>query len=353
MPSLRPSFRRYLPLAASTLLAALILGTTTARAYTIETPVTEGCHERITAAALARAGWPDGALPPAPTAGQKVLVDNLPFHLPTARDAWTVAMLAGVRDNDLHGAAATDLPEHVEVDLAPASQPEHCLRTSDQDFAAGDVQAAQACHDSILEQVALALGDAEAIDLDATEPVQLALKYQRALVPLPRYAYRLGRALHALQDSFTHIYRSPDMRRIWSVFNYVDPALAPDYNPARDGRAHVSAFDRCTDEDAPGQARVAAATQASADLLAALADGSGGRQGRLARADAVLQGYLQVAPGCSIGNDWCGALESYATSPTHSEGCAAAPGVLSAGALLAGLGLLRQRRRRGGHRGRP
>lgn len=346
MPSPRLAPHRFLPLAASTLLAAFNLGTTAARAYTIETPMTDGCHERISAAALAQAGWPDGAQPPAPEAAQVVLAANLPFHLPAARDAWTVALLAGVRDNDLHGAAATDLPEHVEVDLAPASQREHCLRTPDQDFAAGDVQAAQACHDYILEQVALALGEAEAVDLDATEPVPLALKYQRAVVPLPRYAYRLGRALHALQDSFTHTYRSPDMRRIQAAFNYVDPALAPDYNPARDGRAHVSAFDHCTDDDVPGQTRVAAATLASAELLAALADGSGGRQGRLERADAVLQDYLQVEPGCSVGNDWCGALESYAVSPTTSGGCAAAPGVLSASALLAGLGLLRQRFRR-------
>lgn len=348
------AFLRHLPLTASTVLTAFSLGSTAAHAYTIETPVTDGCHERITAAALTQAGWPDGAQPPAPDAGQKVLADNLPFHLPTTRDAWTVAMLAGVRDNDLHGASATDLPEHVEVDFAPASQPEHCLRTSDQDFAAGDVQAAQACHDYILEEVALALGDAEAVDLAATEPVQIALKYQRTVVPLPRYAYRLGRALHALQDGFTHTYRSPDMRRIWEVFNYVDPALASDYNPTRDGRAHVSDFDHCTDTDAPGQTRVAAATQASADLLAALADGSGGREGRLARADAVLQGYLQVDPGCSVSNDWCGALESYAADPTgsSSKGCAAAPGVISASALLAGLGLFRRQVRRG-HRGRP
>jgi hypothetical protein len=83
----------------------------------------------------------------------------------------------------------------------------------------------------------------------------------------------------------------------------------------------MDALDVCDDETAARRARRQAVTEAAGELLAAVADGTGGRQGRLDRARAVLDRWFTVEAGCTFDNDWCDAPEL-----RESIGCSAVPG---------------------------
>src|SRR5690606_7511519 len=111
----------------------------------------------------------------------------------------------------------------------------------------------------------------------------------RVELSLPAYAFHLGRALHALQDSYTHSFRHPETSAVRHVLNWVEGNGALAHDLERDGHPHLGALDECAERPDPREARAIAA---SAELMAALADPSGGRAGRLARATAVLDRRL-------------------------------------------------------------
>lgn len=315
------------------LLAALALPAA-ARAYTIESVATSGCHERVTRAALAQAGWPAGAELKKPEGANAGLADAVAFTVARDSDEWLITVLLGARDNDLHGAGASDFTELSALHNAAEGQEEHCLRAPSEDGSEGDRSAVERCRGYIRSQLEAALGAGAAPDLGATEALPVALRDRITTLSLPRYPLLLGRALHALQDSFTHTYRDGDFRAITTVFNYSDPAMAASYDPARDGVQHRSDFDGCEGGSERQVQRVAASTQASAELLSALA-AEGTNAERLSRADAVLDRWLKAVPGCFETERYCGSDEPYPKS------CAAAPG-----APLLALGLLALRRRR-------
>src|SRR5579883_1494664 len=331
---------------------ALLAAPAPALAFTVESSLTEPCHERITLAALALAGWPDGAKPPPPTDEDGRLADDVPFTAPEdARDPWSLALQIGVRYNDLHDAAPDDFQALVFIHGDPALQREHCLRAPDDDWNIGDETALTSCRAFILDELSAALGDGDAPDLETREPVSLSLVFRGTLqVPLARFPFHLGRALHALQDSFTHSFRSPDERRVDSVLNFVEGVVSgQSYDPARDGYRHLARLDRCTDEIPGQQRRVARAVEASAALLGAIDDPTGGRAGRLARAAQVIDGYLGWVPGCTAANGWCDAAEL--SEPDPLGGCAlgghARRDPLGVAVVLAlALLLARSRRRR-------
>ena len=79
-------------------------------------------------------------------------------------------------------------------------------------------------------------------------------------------AYYLGRALHALQDSFAHTIRSDDLSQIRHVLNYVD-AIEGHLSEARDGLPHSAHMDSCDGDTLP---IVMTAVTASAELIAAV-----------------------------------------------------------------------------------
>src|SRR5207244_2133994 len=97
------------------------------------------------------------------------------FTTPADANAWTLSLLIGNRYNDLHGAAAGDLPEFSAVQNGPEFQREHCLRGSGDRGPGGDRSALAACRAFILEEISAAIGDG---DLAATEQVRIALRYQ-------------------------------------------------------------------------------------------------------------------------------------------------------------------------------
>ena len=301
---------------APALIAGILVTPASAAAFEIETSTTSGCHERVTGHAIALAGWPGGAAPPAPSETDERIMDDVPFSLP-ARDPWTLALLIGVRNNDIYGSNPFDLPALSQIHDDPDRQTEHCLRRIEDDGEEGDASALAACRDFILAELELALGDGDEVDMGATTAVDVHLAFRgRIELDLATYPFHLGRALHALEDSYTHTFRDPDSEEVRSVLNWIEGNRGGG-DPARDGHPHIAALDGCGSDD---EVRVAPATGAAAELVAALGDAEGGRAGRLARAAKVLERHTEQQAGCTAANDWCGAPEASLPTSTCAVG---------------------------------
>jgi hypothetical protein len=311
-----------------------------ARAYTVSTLVTAGCHERLSLAALrdARAAVPDAA-PPLPVVGDDApLVADLPFELEAdAHELGAVALLLGVRDNDLKGRGSTDLEALAQIHGNPSTQDEHCLRALDDDEPTGTARAVARCRAYILGRVTAALDHLAADgtpdpDSRVGLPVTLAIR-GRVTAPFPGFYLHLGQALHALQDSFSHSYRTADGRGVTVSLTWLHP-VDDDLDEAVTGPPHSSTMDGCGHLDDFRASRADSAVQASGALLTA-ALGPGTRDARLAAANDVLDTYLSVTPGCTFDNGWCGAPER---TYDGAGGCGVAGG--RGGWFSAGLGLL-------------
>ena len=306
-----------------------------AGAYSIESVATNGCHEKVTRLALTRAGWPAGIEPSKPNGANTGLAEAVAFTTAKDSDEWLLTLLVAVRDNDLHGAGASEFTDLSNLHNAADGQEEHCLRAPRDDGNEGDVQAVEACRSFIAVQLGFALGDDEQPDWNSTERLVVALRDQTAALTLPRYPLKLGRALHALQDSFTHTFRTSDFAQVTTVFNYADPATASSYVPERDGLEHRSDFDSCAAIAGRQAERVEASITASVELMQAVGNDRT-RAERLARADAVLAKWITLSPGCGPDTDWCGSAEP---PPAKCSATAGGP------ALLLALMLLRRRAR--------
>jgi hypothetical protein len=325
--------------------ALVVWSPSSAPAFQIDTSFTTGCHERVTLAALAASGWPGGRLAPAADETTDRILSDVPFDLPAgAADAWGVALIIGVRSNDLGDADPFDLAALSTLHNDPARQPEHCLRQEDDDGEQGDVSALASCRAFILSELEAALGAGD--EIDATVPVKTFLVFRGHIeLDLDRYGYHLGRAVHALEDSYTHTFRNPDDERVRHVLNWIEGNLGGSSDLGRDGHPHVTALDEC-DVDEEALQRHDRAVAAVADVMAAMNDDSGGRAGRLERAGAALDQHMIREEGCVEDNEWCG------TGLMASQGgCSAAGtghgGAAAAAGLLLALAGLRLRSRRG------
>lgn len=154
------------------------------------------------------------------------LARDLPFDPPgDANDPWSLALLLGARDNDLHGYGADEFQEIAAAHAVPEDQRKHCLRAPADDGPGGDGAALVACRGFILGEVALAVGGGAEVDLRAASSARVTPPFSsRRDAPVQRYGWHMGRALHALQHSFSHGLRSPDGRRVRHVLNFADPA---------------------------------------------------------------------------------------------------------------------------------
>ncbi len=317
------------------LLAALPIATD-AGAYTFETAVSDGCHERITFDA-----WRDvrgaiaGNLPVDPA-----LKDDLPFRTTgEMNDEASIALLVGVRDVDLAGNDPVDLFEVVQTHGDPRRQHEHCLRSPEGDEPSGTADTLRLCRDWIRETTLAAL---RATGRSST---QVFLETRGKVdVSLPERYLLLGRALHTLEDSFAHAYRTEDGRRVRAALNWVD-FVGSDFEERRDGPHHLKSLDRCDDFDPIVTVRVKAATDAARALLTAALSGDATDGERALRIDAVLDEYLSLEPGCTFDNAWCGAPERKFVEQDES-GCSTRSGDSDKEAILGvALMLLVLRRR--------
>lgn len=328
----------------------LWLSASPAQAFQIETTVTGGCHESITYAALEAAGWGNvlaarnGELP-ALSDVQGRAVDDLTFSLvPSARNPWALALLIGVRSNDIRDNAPTEVASLVHIHNDPEDQAGHCIRRQQDDGSAGDASALQACREFIEGELQAGGWFNEGVDTDATDVVATYLAFRgRVELPLPRFSYRLGRALHALEDGYTHAFRNPVTDEVRHVLNWIDMATDDNYSVERDGYAHVGVLDDCR-RDHPGEiGRVNRASAAAGQLLRALTNSPDAATRQAAVTD-VLDRVFRVEAGCDASNAYCNSGEL-----DEAAGCSVAGRNGVAGLLVvvfAWLGRCRVARRR-------
>ncbi len=154
-------------------------------------------------------------------------------------------------------------------------------------------------------------------------------------VALPGFYVNLGRAMHALQDGFTHTYRNADRTRVTVVLNYIDVVNGTS-TPARDGPTHSMELDQCDGLDDLRTRNRELAVAASTQLLGVALDPASSREQKVSALDVVLDRYLTPEPGCTGANGWCSAPE--ATLPSaRGCGCGAGDGL---GGLLVLAGVL-------------
>jgi hypothetical protein len=298
---------------------AFMVGTLTAKprlahAYTISSAITAGCHEKITTDALRAVRLELASAAPLPAdRNERALINDLEFTPASdMTDLGGATLLVGVRDNDLKGRDSMALSQLALVHGDPSAQREHCLRNSHEKEPGGSETAVRDCRAFIRERIAQAL-----VGLDATSTPDLA---QRTSLPLylslrhavdaslPTYYVRIGQAIHAIEDSFTHTYRTPDSMQITVVADWVDEANGK-LVEATDGPPHSSELDRCDDPDDLRTQRRALATEAATAVLRTTLDPNQTNDQKMAAVEVILDKYLSYSPGCTFDNNWCQAAE--------------------------------------------
>lgn len=308
-----------------------------------------GCHERITTAAFraARAMYPTAPVI-VPTADEQALIGEVQFVPPAdfVHDLAAMALLLGVRDNDLKGNNPLDSLQLTEVHGNPNTQEEHCIRSATDDGTAGDPAALDRCRAFIHTRVAEALAGLGADGtVDASDRMELAVYVSFAghVKPrLPVFYVKLGQAVHALEDGFTHTYRTADGLQVTTVTNWIDYVSTQGATPERDGPPHLAQLDHCERHNPLVDRNFDLATKAATALIEIAMDPSRTADEKLAAVDALTAQYLTYKPGCSADNDFCDAPEPKVPNP--AVGCSAAGGAAGLLPLVLVLGFVLRRR---------
>ncbi|MFT3691530.1 MAG: MYXO-CTERM sorting domain-containing protein [Kofleriaceae bacterium] len=321
----------------------------TASAWTIGSQLDPtGCHERITTTAF-RASRAMFATAPAlaPTADEQALIDSVLFVPPDdfKHDLAAMSLLLGLRDNDLKGHNPLESLQLVQVHGNPDTQFEHCIRGANDDGAAGDQSALVACRAFIHERFGQALEGLDAngaVDASNRMPLAVYVNFAGRVDPmLPTFYVRLGQAVHALEDSFTHTFRSSDGKQVTVVMNWIDYVSTNGGDPERDGPFHLMALDHCEKGDPLVERNFENATDAATKLIEIAMDPGMGNADKQTAVDALLDEYLTYSPGCDASNQFCNAPEPQ----VPYSGCNAAGGGAGVGAAIVLLALLARRRR--------
>ncbi|MFT5352827.1 MAG: hypothetical protein ACI9KE_000024 [Polyangiales bacterium] len=281
--------------------------TSPAHAYTVGTAFTEPCHERLSAAAI------------------EDFVERLPFEVPLLTEDRTrrvaahfvelygspemspqaqavlFAVIMGVRDPDSEGLSPTDLSGSRYLHANTEGQAQHALRRAEDDGPEGNAAAARGVRESIEAELIEAQNWFSRPLGEQTREVDYFLEsYGPVRVRVWAPAFFLGRALHTLQDSFSHTLRTPDMRRLVHIFNYIE-AIGDTHDDARDGLRHSGELDACYVGGASSSLFLAA-REASTQLVEQVLDAP---DAQLGDASAALDAWLGFEPGCTIENDYC------------------------------------------------
>jgi MYXO-CTERM domain-containing protein len=302
-----------------TLLAAAIvleLIPLPAHAWSIGYPLdSTGCHEPITAQVLRNVRRLLATAPPiVPTRDEAAMIDDVPFSPPAdfVGDLAGIALLFGVRDNDVKGQNIVSSLDLIEVHGSPTHQEEHCIRAEMDDGSAGEVAALAACRAFIRDNATAALDGLDAngaVDPNNRIPLDVYLSIAGSRSPLlPLFYVKMGLALHALEDGFTHTYRNADGTKVTVVLNWIE-WVTGNLDEARDGPPHLASLDHCTNADPLIVRNVALAEQAGTELMTAALDPSLTREQKVAEFDAITARYLTFEEGCNADNMWCDAAE--------------------------------------------
>src|SRR3569623_961048 len=266
-----------------------------ARAWSIGSQLDyTGCHERITPAAF-RAVRARIATAPviAPTADEAALISEVQFVPPAdfKPDLAAISLLHGVRDNDLKGNNPLDSLQLTEVHGNPDRQEEHCIRSAADAGTAGDPAALDQCRSFIHERVAEALaGLAADGTVDANNRMELRgfVSFAGHVKPmLPTFYVRLGQAVHALEDGFSHTYRTPDGSAVTVVTHWIDYVSPAGAKPERDGPPHLAVLDHCEGSDPLVKRNFDLAPHAATELFEIVLDPSRTDDDTLAAVDAL------------------------------------------------------------------
>ncbi len=346
--------RRILTAGAATT-ALVFAAASPAGAYSYESAISVGCHERIAMTALraVRTKLPIPAAAIAADTGDTGLIKDVPYSLDgDMKDLTGATLTIGVRDNDLKGRGPTQVDQLAEIHGNPAGQREHCLRAIDEDEPTGSPRALEDCKAFIRERVAAALDglDASGIpDPGHRSNVDVSLELRGSVTAsLPTFWLEIGKAMHTLQDSFSHTFRSPDRMKVRTVLNWIEYVNKNEVE-SRDGPVHRNGMDQCNNLDSLQTQNIDTATQASVDLLEATLDPKLTRAAKVAAVDALLEKYVSYEPGCTFDNGWCDAPERQ-YQVAAGCGCSAigsrSGGALAIGSFAFGAMFLARRRRR-------
>jgi hypothetical protein len=328
--------------------AGVALWSATARAWQVEDPIHHNCHERISAAALTRVGYVRQPAPPL-SPDDAALSDGLQFDA-SQYDAniYALSFIIGTRWPDSQGEPSFAFYKLSNVHNAPGDQASHCLREeSDIGAETGDTHALAACRATIttLYWQALATLDPATGGVDPDERT-LQPEYLPFLgktqIPVSAFYFFAGRAVHAVQDSFTHTYRRMDGsdagHKITSVFNWASQVRG-DLVESVNGHGHETILDDCQDDNPSNADRLGWATDATAALLSALTMPGDGAE-RQMRLDAFFTDWMTYETGCSIENEYCNNPVQAWLRASGKEMGGDSAGCALAGSARAGLGAL-------------
>jgi hypothetical protein len=316
------------------------LGAGVGHAFRISTTFTQACHEAVTADAMTESSIdrPDAPM----SEVDELLALDVPFDLPDGVDAFELSTLIGVRSNDVRDFDPFDLASLVHIHNDPDDQPAHCIRRHEDDGDAGDVSALVACRDFVVAELEQGGWFEPEIPWAERERVGIWLTFRgRADVDVVRPAYRLGRALHAVEDSYTHTFRNPEDGRVRHVLNWIDRARSDDYSLAVDGHEHVTALDDCWGSASKDQRRQIAIDGARR-LIDALALASPAE--RRTAVDEALAASFATEAGCTADNGYCAAQEPFESPAGCSTGRRRRSGGVAAVIALLVVGHLFRRR---------
>lgn len=287
-----------------------------AKAYTVKSGITDGCHERITAEAFVAFRddplWSEVVVPEGDTWRKlarplnQYLLDQglIDEELPEPQLFVLFSLVVGARAPDTGGRSVSDLSSQrlIALDPRPEGQYVHALRAPQDDEPEGS-QNAVAGTRALMRQ---SFSDAATASLQppeeqiSTAPVTLDF-YNLFYVEVWEPGFLLGETGHTLQDSFSHAIRSDEfeLEKIAHVLNYVD-AVYTGFDESRDGIAHSKHFDRCNEADL-AELRDAV-DMATEDLLDAFLRTQGGDDSAL---DELLDKWVTLQEGCTF-DDFCG-----------------------------------------------
>jgi len=230
------------------------------------------------------------------------------------------SLLVGNRLTDTGGYSFTDMESKrwFQGDGSDEAQYAHCLRGELDDHLAGDSRAIAGTRAQILGLLSEGTCRLALTSTGQITRVGLYLDYYGQVEVSVHHAWFLiGRALHTLQDSFSHTIRSEqdDLKKIVTVMNFIE-AVRPGHDETRDGLAHSDNMDNCYSEDMVPL--TAAARQASADFLRAVA--SDFCKGGNSNVKGVLDEWLMLNPRCMRRDDRCGSLRWFKIARIQPSG---------------------------------
>ena len=232
-----------------------------------------------------------------------------------------ISLIIGVRYPDQEGYALSDLSNLRDVHMASEGQEEHALRAPEHDHDDGNQESIAEMRQFILSQVDLAYeafqrsrsegGRITKQDIrDQSITVDFWLEHYGIIkVPVWEPLFIMGKAVHALQDSFAHTYRSDDTLQIYAVGNFIE-AFNPEYNEATDGPRHSNHIDSCTYKDVfPLRDSAVLATRelflAMKAYFAVLPTQEEERAQARQQVESVLDKWLSYQSGCGLSQDYC------------------------------------------------